>query len=78
MLFLLSALHDLDPVFRSYSRSSKAKEVLEAIGLASPTPVQSMYICKVGLVSHHASRVILHLLNVRTQQEQFCEGTIVA
>lgn len=41
------ALHDLDPVFRKFTRSSKMTELLLELGLVKPLPVQSMYIFKV-------------------------------
>ena len=41
------ALHDLDPVFRKFTRSSKLTELLLELGLVKPLPVQSMYIFKV-------------------------------
>ncbi|KAI8468442.1 MAG: hypothetical protein J3K34DRAFT_522911 [Monoraphidium minutum] len=40
------ALHDLDPVFRSYARSPRMAAALRALGLRRPAPVQSMYIYK--------------------------------
>lgn len=40
-------MHDLDPVFQSFSRSSKIASVLKRLGYARPLPVQSMYIFKV-------------------------------
>jgi phytanoyl-CoA hydroxylase len=40
------ALHDLDPVFDSFSRSQKVKEVAAAIGLEKSLLIQSMYIFK--------------------------------
>ena len=40
------ALHDLDPVFDSFSRSQKVRDVAAAINLANPLLVQSMYIFK--------------------------------
>ncbi|KAG2447298.1 hypothetical protein HYH02_007628 [Chlamydomonas schloesseri] len=40
------ALHDLDPVFRQFSRSPAVCNVLRSLGYARPLPVQSMYIFK--------------------------------
>jgi hypothetical protein len=41
-----AALHDLDPVFRAFSRSPKVAGVLASLGYVRPLPVQSMYIFK--------------------------------
>lgn len=41
-----AALHDLDPVFRQFSRSPKVAAVLRSLGYQRPLPVQSMYIFK--------------------------------
>jgi ectoine hydroxylase-related dioxygenase (phytanoyl-CoA dioxygenase family) len=38
-------MHDLDPVFRAYSRSPRMAAALRAIGFESPVPVQSMVRC---------------------------------
>lgn len=40
------ALHDLDPVFRQFSRSAAVCNVMRSLGYARPLPVQSMYIFK--------------------------------
>jgi phytanoyl-CoA hydroxylase len=40
------ALHDLDPIFESFSRSDKVRELAKAIGLEQSLLVQSMYIFK--------------------------------
>ena len=40
------ALHDLDPVFDAFSRGPRLGAVADAIGLADPKLVQSMYIFK--------------------------------
>lgn len=40
------ALHDLDPIFNSFSRSTKVKELAGALGLEQSLLVQSMYIFK--------------------------------
>ena len=43
----IAALHDLDPEFRSFSRSEKVAAILESLHVKRPLPVQSMYIFKV-------------------------------
>lgn len=40
------AMHDLDPVFRSFSRSPRMAALLQQLGQKQPLPVQSMYIFK--------------------------------
>src|SRR6185295_1852815 len=40
------ALHDLDPVFREFSRSDKMKQLAHTIGFADALLLQSMYIFK--------------------------------
>jgi phytanoyl-CoA hydroxylase len=40
------ALHELDPVFSAFSKSAQVNAVVEALGLAKPALVQSMYIFK--------------------------------
>ncbi len=40
------AMHDLDPVFQAFSHGLRLQAVTEAIGLADPKIVQSMYIFK--------------------------------
>lgn len=40
------ALHDLDPIFNSFSRSAKVKELAGDVGLQDSLLVQSMYIFK--------------------------------
>lgn len=40
------AMHDLDPVFRSFTRSPSVSAVCRSLGFKRPLPVQSMYICK--------------------------------
>ncbi|KAK4524448.1 hypothetical protein GAYE_SCF03G2349 [Galdieria yellowstonensis] len=40
------ALHDLDPVFRSFSRSDSIKSLALQLGFQKPIPVQSMVIFK--------------------------------
>lgn len=45
------ALHDLDPVFSKFSRSSKFKDLAHEIGFESPLIAQSMYFFKHPKVS---------------------------
>ena len=45
------AIHDLDPVFRKWTRSHKLTQLLLDLGLIKPMPVQSMYIFKVTTAS---------------------------
>eukprot|EP00892_Ulva_mutabilis_P008325 jgi/Ulvmu1/5865/UM025_0127.1 len=40
------AMHDLDPVFREFSRSDAMKDLYRQLGFQRPLPVQSMYIFK--------------------------------
>lgn len=40
------AMHDLDPVFRKFSRSEKVAAIAESLGYKRPAPIQSMYIFK--------------------------------
>lgn len=40
------ALHDMDPVFRRFSRSPKMQALFRDLGFQRPLPVQSMYIFK--------------------------------
>ncbi|GBG80967.1 hypothetical protein CBR_g31524 [Chara braunii] len=40
------ALHDLDPVFRQFSRSAKIAKIMRSLRYRRPIPVQSMYIFK--------------------------------
>jgi len=40
------AMHDIDPVFRAFSRSGKIQDLLKSLGYVRPLPVQSMYIFK--------------------------------
>jgi len=40
------AMHDLDPVFRAFSRGARLQAVADGIGLADPRLIQSMYIFK--------------------------------
>lgn len=40
------ALHDIDPVFRAFSRSPKVTALLRSLEYKRPLPVQSMYIFK--------------------------------
>jgi phytanoyl-CoA hydroxylase len=58
------AMHDLDPVFDAFSRGPRLQAVAEAIGLADPKLVQSMYIFKPpgigGEVNCHQDATYLH------------------
>ncbi len=56
------ALHDLDPVFRKWTRSEKLTQLLLELGLIRPLPVQSMYIFKVTAVSKHHVKAMCDLL----------------
>ena len=40
------ALHDLDPVFDSFSRTAEIKQLVSDLGIADPLLLQSMYIFK--------------------------------
>mmetsp|Transcript_12733 Transcript_12733/g.22514 ORF Transcript_12733/g.22514 Transcript_12733/m.22514 type:complete len:353 (-) Transcript_12733:110-1168(-) len=40
------ALHDVDPVFREFSRSPAVTAIMHSLGYKRPLPVQSMYIFK--------------------------------
>lgn len=40
------ALHDLDPVFKNFSRHQKVRDLATSLGFANPLLVQSMYIFK--------------------------------
>eukprot|EP00271_Cylindrocystis_brebissonii_P004610 TRINITY_DN16397_c0_g1_i1.p1 TRINITY_DN16397_c0_g1~~TRINITY_DN16397_c0_g1_i1.p1 ORF type:complete len:292 (-),score=53.39 TRINITY_DN16397_c0_g1_i1:409-1284(-) len=40
------ALHDLEPAFRSFSRSPKMAALAKSLGYTVPIPIQSMYIFK--------------------------------
>ena len=52
----IAALHDLDPDFRSFSRSEKVAAILHSLDIKRPLPVQSMYIFKVGSAVHISLR----------------------
>ena len=58
------ALHDLDPVFDEFSRQPALKELAQALGLAEPKLLQSMYIFKQprigGEVICHQDATFLH------------------
>ena len=58
------ALHDLDPVFARHSRSPQLAAVCQALGIADPLLVQSMYIFKVpdlgGEVVSHQDATFLY------------------
>ncbi len=45
---MVAALHDLDPDFRSFSRSDKVLAVVSSLNYKRPALIQSMYIFKVG------------------------------
>ena len=40
-------MHDLDPVFRKFSRSEKVAAIAASLGYTRPAPIQSMAIFKV-------------------------------
>ena len=40
-------MHDVDPVFREFSRSDKVAELVRDLSYTRPLPVQSMFIFKV-------------------------------
>jgi len=58
------ALHDIEPAFRCFSRSSKVRALLHSLGMREPTPVQSMYIFKQpaigGAVTPHQDSTFLN------------------
>ena len=45
-------MHDVDPVFRAFSRSDKMAQLLRSLRYKRPLPVQSMYIFKVSTVPY--------------------------
>jgi phytanoyl-CoA hydroxylase len=49
------ALHDLDPVFNSFSRLGQTKRLVEDLGLVDPLIVQSMYIFKQPFIGDEVS-----------------------
>lgn len=51
------AMHDLDPVFDAFSRTSELAEVVRRVGLADPAILQSMYIFK---PPHIGGEVVCH------------------
>ncbi|MTI17206.1 phytanoyl-CoA dioxygenase family protein [Rhodobacteraceae bacterium RKSG542] len=57
-------LHDLDPVFRQFSRNSKMERTAKDLGLVEPLLAQSMYILKPphigGEVNCHQDSTFLH------------------
>jgi phytanoyl-CoA hydroxylase len=53
--FLAAALHDLDPVFRRFSRGQRVAQLLRSLRYQKPLPVQSMYIFKVSSTVHCAA-----------------------
>ncbi len=58
------ALHDLDPVFDRVSRAPRMKALVEALGVARPLLLQSMYLFKQplvgGEVDWHQDATFLH------------------
>lgn len=58
------ALHELDPVFRRFSRGAPVERIVSALGMERPELVQSMYIFKNpfigGDVSCHQDATFLH------------------
>lgn len=58
------ALHDLDPVFESFSRDPRLARLARSLGLQDPGLVQSMVICKPprigGEVGYHQDATFLH------------------
>ena len=58
------AMHDLDPVFRAFSRSGKVAALLRSLGMQTPVPVQSMYMfkqpCIGDEVAAHQDSTFLH------------------
>lgn len=58
------ALHDLDPVFDRFSRTTKIKELVDDLGIEDPRLLQSMYIFKQpnigGEVNCHQDSTFLH------------------
>ena len=58
------ALHDLDPVFATFSRSRRLAELATAVGFVEPLLLQSMYIFKQprigGEVNCHQDSTFLH------------------
>ena len=58
------ALHDLDPVFATFSRNRRLAELATAVGFAEPLLLQSMYIFKQprigGEVDCHQDSTFLH------------------
>ncbi len=61
------ALHDLDPVFNTFSRTHKMAMLAHDLGLRNPLLLQSMYICKQprigGEVTCHQDGTYLHTKN---------------
>ena len=51
------ALHDLDPIFKSFSRQEKFAKVANALGMKDPLLLQSMYIFK---QPHIGGEVLCH------------------
>jgi phytanoyl-CoA hydroxylase len=61
------ALHDLDPVFKTFSRTPKIAALIKELGMYDPLLLQSMYICKQphfgGEVTCHQDGTYLHTKN---------------
>ena len=71
------ALHALDPVFKTYSFSSKVKSLVKGLGYTDPVLPQSMYIFKQprigGVVTSHQDSTFLY-----TEPRQSCLGLWLA
>lgn len=57
-------MHDLDPVFRKFSRSEKVAAIAESLGYKRPAPIQSMYIFKVCSIPHGKRWLLLIVLEL--------------
>lgn len=59
------ALHDIDPVFRQFSRADRLSSLLTALDIQDPVLYQSMYICKQprigGEVTCHQDSTYLYI-----------------
>src|SRR5437764_2701845 len=64
------ALHDLDPVFDSFSRTPEIERLVSDLGIADPLVLQSMYIFKQphigGEVNCHQDATLLFTEHLRT------------
>lgn len=70
------AMHDKDPVFNSFSRQDRIRQVAEGLGLEDPLLLQSMYILK---PPHIGGEVICHQDSTYIWTEpQSCLGLWVA